>query len=398
MSNEFNINLRKSVVVLNQNTNVRFSPSLEKDYDLSRYTGRQTSSMMDLRSSTQQRGLLQSQSRIALGARAKIRQNQEARNTRSFLSQSLSDVRPREKGSWVRDDQFLSNRGYGITGSSSGTTPGQRLFSSRSPSSSFHGRSLSGFDASQSSGFLQSLASLRNDHFFLPSVGILGGVSQTRSGGAFGNSMLGSYSGFQSLTTGPTVLDGHLYNSASLGDLQQQTSSQVLGSSLNSARQGFASGFNGRLYNSANVGNLQQQFSHDVQETSMNAASQQASFEVANNSEGSRLNVTASSGGFHQVATSQQAEVGGSADASYVAGSSGGSQPQSVVSHEVDLKDSVNIQSQGNLLPPNCGGQAVGESQQVSTSLQMSDLVSLGNDVELTVQSEDQVVDDTEAG
>lgn len=354
--------------------------------------------MMDLRSSTQQRGLLQSQSRIALGARAKIRQNQEARNTRSFLSQSLSDVRPREKGSWVRDDQFLSNRGYGITGSSSGTTPGQRLFSSRSPSSSFHGRSLSGFDASQSSGFLQSLASLRNDHFFLPSVGILGGVSQTRSGGAFGNSMLGSYSGFQSLTTGPTVLDGHLYNSASLGDLQQQTSSQVLGSSLNSARQGSASGFKGRLYNSANVGNLQQQFSHDVQETSMNAASQQASFEVANNSEGRRLNVTASSGGFHQEATSQQAEVGGSANASYVAGSSGGSQPQSVVSHEVDLKDSVNIQSQGNLLPPNCGCQAVGESQQVSTSLQMSDLVSLGNDVELTVQSEDQVVDDTEAG
>lgn len=392
-----NFNLGKSVVVLNQNTNVRFSSSLEKDYDLSRYTGRQTSSMMDLRSSTQQRGLLQSQSRIALGPRAKVRQNQGARDTRSFLSQSLSDVRPREKGSWVRDDQFLSNRGYGIAGSSSGTTPGQRLFSSHSPSLSFHGRSLSGFDASQSSGFLQSLASLRNDHFFLPSVGILGGVSQTRSGGAFGNSMLGSYSGFQSLTTGPTVLDGHLYNSASLGDLQQQTSSHVQGSSLNSARQGSASGFNGRLYNSANVGNLEQQFSHDVREMSMNAASQQASFEVANNSEGSRLNVTASSGGFHQVATSHQAEVGGSADASYAAGSSGGSQPQSVVSHEVDLKDSVNNQPQGNLLPQNCGGQAMGESQQVSTSLQMSDLVSLGNDVELTVQSEDQVVDDIEA-
>lgn len=397
MSNEFNINLRKSFVVLNQNANVRFSSSLEKDYDLSRYTGRQTSSMMDLRSNTQQRGLLQSQSRIALGPRAKIRQNSEARDTRSFLSQSLSDVRPREKVSLVRDDQFLSNLAYGITGSSSGTTPGQRLFSSRSPSLSFHGRSLSGFDASKSSGFLQSLASLRNDHFFLPSVGILGGVSQTRSGGAFGNSMLGSYSGFQSLTTGPTVLDGHLYNSASLGDLQQQTSLHVLGSSLNSARRGSASGFNGRSYNSANVGDLQQQFSHDVQETSMNAASQQASFEVANNSEGSRLKATASSGGFHQVATSQQAEVGGSADASYAAGSSGGSQPQSVVSHEVDLKDSVNNQSQGNLLPQNCGGQAVGESQQVSTSLQMSDLDSLGNDVELTVQSEDQVVDDTEA-
>ena len=378
--------MRNSVVVLNQNTNVRFSSSLERGLDLSRHTSRQTSSMMDLRSSTQQRGGIFENSRIARSPRGKARQNQEARDTRPFLSQSLSDVGPRVQGSWVRDDQFLSNRGYGIAGSSSVTSAGQRLFSSRSPSSSFHGRSLSGFDASRSSGFL------RNDHFFLPSVGILDGVSQTRTGGAFGGSMLGSYSGlsglhsgfgFQRLMTGPTVLDGRLYNSASLGNLQQQISSQVLGSSLNSARQGAASGFNGRLYNSASVGNLQQQSSQDVRD--MNAASQQASVEVANNSEGSRLNVTASSGGSYQIAASQQAEVGGNGVGSHAADISDGS----VMSHKLDLTD----QSKGNVMPQNGGGQAVSECQQVSTSLQISDLSSLGNDED---QAEDQEVGDIE--
>lgn len=354
--------------------------------------------MVDLSSSAQQRGGMFEKSRIALSPSGKARQNRKARDTRSLLSQSLSDVRPQVQGSWVGDDQFLSNRGYGIAGSSSIASAGQRLFSSRSPSSFFHGRSLSGFDASRGSGFLQSLPSSRNDHFFLPSVGILGGVSQTRAGGAFGGSMLGSYSGlnglhsgfaFQRLMTGPTVFDGRLYNSASVGNLQQQVSSQVQGSSLNSAREGAACGFDGRLHNSAILGNPQQQFSQDVRETSLNAASQQASVEVANNSEGSRLNVTASSGGSHQVATSQQAKVVGNGDASYAAGISDGSQPQSVVSRELDLTDSVSNQSQGIIMPQNVGGQAVVECEQVSTSLQITDLGSLGNDVELTVQAED---------
>ena len=346
--------------------------------------------MADLSSSAQQRGGMLEKSRIAVTPLGKARQNREARNTRSLLSQSLSDVRPQEQGSWVGDDQFLSNRGYGIAGSSSVASVGQRLFSSRSPSSFFHGRSLSGFDASRSSGLLQSLASSNNDHFFLPSVGIVGGVSQTRASGAFDGSMLGSYSGlsglnsgfgFQRLMTGPTVFDGRVYNSASLGNLQQQVSSQVQGSSLNSARQGAAFGFDGRLYNSASLGNLRQQFSQDVRETSLNAASQQASAEVANNSEGSMLNITASSGGSYLVATSRQAEVVGISD---------GSQPESVV----NLTDSASNQSQGIIMQQNVGDKDVIECEQVSTSLQITDLGSLGNDIELTVEAEDQVVGD----
>lgn len=397
--------MRKSVFVLIQDRKVQFSSSLERGLDRSRHTSRQTSSMVDLSSSAQQRGGMFEKSRISLSPRGKARQNREARDTRSLLSQSLSDVRPHVQGSWVRDDQFLSNRGYGIAGSSSITSARQRLFSSRSPSSLFHGRSLSGFDASRSSGFLQSQTSSRNDHFFLPSVGILGGVSQTRAGGAFGGSMLGSYSdvsglhsgfGFQRLMTGPTVLDGRLYNSASLGNLQQQVSSQVLGCSLNSAQQGAASDFDGRLYNSTSLGNPQQQFSPEVRKTSLNAASQQASVDVAGNSEGYGLNVTTSTGGSHQVATSQQAEVGGNGDAYYAASISEGSQPQSVVSPKLDLKDSVNDQSNGNVIPQNVEDQAVGKCEEVSTSLQITDLGSLGNNDELTVQTEDQVVGDSE--
>ena len=385
--------MRKSVVVLIQNTNVRFTSSLGGGLDLSRRTSRQTSAMVDLGLSAQRRGGMFEKSRIDLSPRGKARQNREVRDTRSLFSQSLSDVRPQVQGSWVGENQFLSNRGYGIAGSSSVTSAGQRLFSSRSPSSFFHERSLRGFDASQSSGFLQSLTSPRNDTFFLPSVGILGGVSQTRPGGAFGGSILGSYSGlsglhsgfgFQRQMTGPTVFDGRLYNSASVGNLQQHVSSQVQGSSLNSARQGAAFGSDGRLHNSASLGNLQQQFSQDVRETSLNAAPQQASVEVANNSEGSTLNVNASSGGSHQVATSQQTEVVENGDTSYAAGISDFSQPQSVVSRELDLTDSVSGQTQGTIIPQNVGGQALVECEQIST-----DLGSLGNDAELTVGAEE---------
>lgn len=391
----------KSVVVLIQNTNVRFSSSLDGGLDLSRPTRRQVSAMVDLGSSAEQRGGMFEKSRIVLSPRGKARQNRETRDIRSVLSQSFSDVRPQVQSSWVGDDQFVSNRGYGIAGSTSITSAGQRLLSSRPPSSFFHGRSLRGFDASQSSGLLQSLTSSRNDTFFLPSVGILGGVSQATAGGAFGASTLGSYSGlsglhsgfgFQRLMTGPTRFDGRLYNSASVGNLQQQVSSQVHGSSLNSARQGAAFGSDGRLYNSASLGNLQQQFSQDVRETSLNAAPQQASVEVANNSEGSRLNVNASSGGSHQVATSQQSEVVENGDAYYAAVISDLSQPQSVVIRELDLTDSVSSQSKGIIMPQNVGGQAMVECQQVSTSLQITDPGSLGNDAELTMQAQDQVV------
>lgn len=390
--------MRKSVVVLIQNTNVRFSSKLDGGLDLSRLTKRQASTMVDLGSSAQQRGRMFEKSRIALSPRGKAWQNREARDTRSLLSQSLSDVRPQVQSSWAGDDQLLTNRGYGIAGSSSATSAGQRLFSSRSPSSFFHGKSLRGFDASQSSGFSQFLTSPRNDTFFLPSVGILGGVSQTRAGGAFGGPILGSYSGlsglhsgfgFQRLMTGPTVFHGRLYNSASVGNLQQHVSSQVQGSSLNSARQGAAFGSDGRLYNSTSLGNLQQQFSQDVRETSLNAAPQQASIEVANNSEGSRLKVNASSSGSHQMATSQQTEVVENGDATYAAGVSDFSQPQSVVSRELDLTDSAGSQPQGIIMPQNVRGQAVVECEQVSTSLQITDLGSLGNDAELTVQAEE---------
>ena len=192
--------------------------------------------------------------------------------------------------------------------------------------------------------------------------------------------------------TGPTRFDGRLYNSASVGNLQQQVSSQVQGSSLNLARQGAAFGSDGRLYNSSSLGNLQQQFSQDVRETSLNAAPQQASVEVPSNSEGSRLNVNASSGGSHQAATSQQTEVVENRDASYAGGMSDFSQPQSVVIRELDLTDSVSSQSKGTIMPQNVGGQAMVEGEQVSTSLQITDPGSLGNDAELTMQAQDQVV------
>lgn len=351
--------------------------------------------MVGLGSSAKQRGGMFEKSGIALSPRGNARQNRGLSDTRFLFSQSLSDVRPQLQSSWVEGDQFLNNRGYGIAGSSSATSAGQRLFSSRSPSSFFHGKPLRGFDASQSNGFSQFLTSPRNDTFFLPSVGILGGVSQTRAGGAFGGSILGSYSGlsglhsgfgFQRLMTEPTVFDGRLYNSASVGNLQQQVSSQGRGSS---ARQGAAFGSDGRLYNSTSLGNPQQQFSQDVRETSLNAAPQQASIEVANNSEGSRLDVNASSSGSHQMATSQQTEVVENGDASYAAGVSDFSQPQSVVSRELDLTDSAGSQPQGIIMPQNVRGQAVVECEQVSTSLQITDLGSLGNDAELTVQAEE---------
>ena len=363
----------ESFFVLFQNTNVRFSSSLERGRDLSPHSSRLASSMVNLSLSAQQRGGMFEKPRIALSLRGSARVSREARDTRSLLSQSLSDVRPQ-----ARDDQYLSNRGYGIGGSSSMASARQGLLSSRSQSF-FHGRSLSGFDASRSSGFLQSGSSLRNDHFFLPSVGILGGISQTRTGG----SMFGSYSGmsglhsgfgFQRLMTGPTVFgqsavsgfNGRLYNSASLGNLQQQ----VQGSSFNSGAQGSASGFDGRLYNSNSLGNIQQQFSSEVQGRSFNSASKQASFDVAGNSDGNHLNPTTSANGSHQTAAPQQTKRCDKGDASDVAGISEVGQPQSVMNSESDLNDSVNDQSHMNAIPQQVEDEAVGDLEEEPTPLQ----------------------------
>lgn len=352
--------------------------------------------MVDLNLSSQQRSGMFDKSRIAHSPRGAARLSREARDTRSLLSQSLSDVRAQVQGTWARDDQYLSNLGYGIGGSSSVASARQGLFSSRSPSSSFHGRSLSGFDASRSSAFLQSGSSLRNDHLFLPSVGILGGISQTRAGGAFGGSMFGSYSGmsglhsgfgFQRLMTGPAIFgqgaasgfNGRLYNSASLSNLQQQ----VQGCSKSSDARGSASGFDGRLYNSASLDNIEKQFAS--QGFSLDSASQQASVDVAGNSDGNELNLTTSATGSQQTAASQRAEGCENGDASDAAGISEVSQPLSAMNSEPDLNDSVNDQSPHvNAIPQQVEDQTVGDVEVKSTSLQGTDLGSHGNDEDTT--------------
>ncbi len=351
--------------------------------------------MVDLNLSSQQRSGIFDKSRITHSPRGAARLSREARDTRSLLSQSLSDVRTQVQGTSARDDQYLSNRGYGIGGSSSVAAAHQSLFSSRSPSSFFHGRSLSGFDASRSSGFFQSGSSLRNDHLFLPSVGILGGISQTRAGVAFGGSMFGSYSsmsglgsgfGFQRLIAGPTVFgqgaasrfDGRLYNSASLGSLQQQ----VPGCSKTLDAQGPASGFDGRLYNSASLGNIQQQSSSQVQGFSLNSASQQASVDVAGNSDGNGFNLSTSATVSNQTAASQKAEGCENGDASDVAGISEVCQLQSAMNSQPDLNDSVNDQSHVNAIPQQVEDQTVGDVEVESTFLQGTDLGSQENDEE----------------
>ncbi|XP_078378720.1 uncharacterized protein LOC144661760 [Oculina patagonica] len=375
-----------------KNTNVRFSSSLERGRDLNRQTNRIASSMVDLNLSSQQRSGMFDKSRIAHSPRGAARLSREARDTRSLLSQSLSDVRTQVQGTLARDDQYLSNRGYGIGGSSSVASARQSLFSSRSPSSFFHGRSLSGFDASRSSGFLQTGSSLRNDHLFLPSVGILGGISKSKAGGAFGGSMFGSYSGmsgshsaigFQRLMRGPAVFgqgvasgfDGRLYNSASLGNLQQQ----VQGCSLSSGAQGSVSGFDGRLYNSASLGNIQQQLSSEVQGCSLNSVSQQASVDVAGNSDRNDLSLTTSANGSQKATASQQAEGCEYGDASDAAGISEVSHPQSAMNSEPDLNDSVNDQSHVTAIPQQVEDQAVVDLEVEPTSLQATDLGSQGN-------------------
>jgi len=262
--------------------------------------------MMDLTSSGHVRGGLFEKSRTALGSQSTGRLNREARETKSFLSQSQSDIRSVVQGAWARDDQFLNSRGYGSGGSSSITLGRQEILPSRS-SSFLRGRTLSGFDGSRGSGFLQTGSSYRSDQLFLPSVGILGGLSQAR-GGAFGGSFIGNYSGqsglhsgfgFQRLMTGPTFYG-----------------------------QGAASGFDGRLNHSASLSSLHQQLPTQIQgsASNVNAAFQQVAVDVTRNSNGNSRSVATSAEDSQQFAASrdQQAvgcRIGGN---SFVAPSSGG--------------------------------------------------------------------------
>ena len=245
--------------------------------------------MLDLSSSYPQRTVKCGTPRISLGSQTEASMSREARDNRSFVSQSLSDVRPLMQGSYARDDQHLSSRGYGIGGSSSIAPARQNLYSSRSPSSFFHTRSLSGgFDASRSSGLLQSGSAFRSDQLFLPSVGILGGLSQTRASGAFGGSMFGGYSGMSGLHSG-------------FGFQRMMPGPTIYG-------QGAASGFDGRLYQSASLGNLHQQFSSQVQGSSVNSASQQASVDVAGSADRSGHDVKVLDYTSDQVAIPEQVE------------------------------------------------------------------------------------------
>ena len=245
--------------------------------------------MLDLSSSYPQRTGKCGTPRISLGSQSAASMSREARDNRSFVSQSLSDVRPLVQGSYARDDQHQSSRGYGIGGSSSIASARQNLYSSRSPSSFFHTRSLSGgLDASRSGGLLQSGSAFRSDQLFLPSVGILGGLSQTRASGAFGGSMFGGYSGMSGLHSG-------------FGFQRMMPGPTIYG-------QGAASGFDGRLYQSASLGNLHQQFSSHVQGSSVNSASQQASVDVAGRADRSGHDVKVLDYTSDQVATPEQVE------------------------------------------------------------------------------------------
>ena len=333
--------------------------------------------MVDLSLSSQPRSGMFDKSRMSLSSAGTSRLTREAKDTRSLLSQSLNDVRSQMQGAWTRDDQFLSNRGCGIGGSSSMASARQRLSSSRSSSSLFHGRSLSGFDASRSSGLFQSGGSSRGDPYFLPSVGILGGISQTKATGAFGGSMFGSFSGLsglhsgfglQRLMTGSTMFgqsaasgfSGRLYNSASLGNLHHQVQA-----SLNSDVQGTTS---------ASIANTQQ-----VQGCALGSASEQASIDVAGNSDGNVPSLTTSATGSQQAAASEQAEGCEDTDVSDAVGVSEVAQSQSALDTEADLNNPIDDQSDVNAVPQQVEDQAAGDTEVESSSLQGTEVGGHGN-------------------
>ena len=222
--------------------------------------------MMDLSSSTQLRGGMLEKSRGALSSHSTGR---VSRGSRSFLSQSQSDLRSLTKDSWDRDVQSLHSRGYGAGSSPSITFGRQENFPSRS-TSFFRGRTLSGFDSSRSSALLQTGSSFRNDQFFLPSVGILGGgLSQARVT-AFGG--LHSGYGFQRGITGPSFYG-----------------------------QGTASGFDGRLHHSVSLSNLSNLSNQQFRGSSSTAAFQQASHGLPGNSKRSSRGVATSSETFQRA-------------------------------------------------------------------------------------------------
>ena len=197
--------------------------------------------MLDLSSSSQLRNGTFGKSRISHGLHSSGRINSEANDNRSFLSQSQRNPYSPRQGIRARDDLFLTSQNYGY-GSSSATTLG------RSPSLSpraplfFQGRTLSSFGASR---LMQSGHSFRGDQYFLPSVGILGGLSQTRAG-ILGGSFIGTrglHAGFGLQSTVPapafygqsgvSSTDRQLLHSSSLNDLYQQHKARDQGTSSN---------------------------------------------------------------------------------------------------------------------------------------------------------------------
>lgn len=197
--------------------------------------------MLDLSSSSQLRSDTFGKSRISHGLHSSGRINSEAYDNRSFLSQSQRNPYSPRQGIRARDDQFLTTQNYGYGGSSATTLGRSASLSPRAPLL-FHGRTLSGFDGSR---LMQSGHLFRGDQYFLPSAGILGGLSQTRAG-IFGGSFIGTkglHAGFglQSPMPAPAFYgqgavsstDRQLLHSSSLNDLYQQPKVQDQGTSSN---------------------------------------------------------------------------------------------------------------------------------------------------------------------
>lgn len=214
--------------------------------------------MLDLSSSSLQQREKSGTPRIASRLQKLASSSREAKDSRSFLSQSLHDVRSVGQGSNTRNDQYLTSRGYDIGGSSSTASALQSGLTSCAPAPFFHARSLSGgFDATRSSTLLQPGGSFRSDQLFLPSVGILGGLSQAREFGALRGSTFGGFGGVSGLNS-------------RFGFQRVMSGPSIFG-------LGIASGFNGGLHHSASLGNLHQKFSSQAAEVSPRQASKEIS-------------------------------------------------------------------------------------------------------------------------
>lgn len=214
--------------------------------------------MLDLSSSSLQQREKSGTPRIASRMQKLASSSREAKDSRSFLSQSLHDVRSVGQGSNTRNDQYLTSRGYDIGGSSSTASALQSGLTSCAPAPFFHARSLSGgFDATRSSTLLQPGGSFRSDQLFLPSVGILGGLSQAREFGALRGSTFGGFGGVSGLNS-------------RFGFQRVMSGPSIFG-------LGIASGFNGGLHHSASLGNLHQKFSSQAAEVSPRQASKEIS-------------------------------------------------------------------------------------------------------------------------